>query len=163
MIKYIHKHIKWLRIQSVMVVVFAMVFTYWLYLVGTFVIKVKDDFISRAVVFIPLSKYHYKGEFVITAYSDREGETDNRPWETSTGHHVNKNTVAVSRDLLGKAFYPGDIVYIEEIQTYGVVDDKMAGVTAKGIIQTKMLDKFYFDRNVVDSFGSKRCHVYVVW
>lgn len=162
LIKYIHRHIKWVKIQTFMVIIFVMVFSYWLYIAGKFLISVKNDFISRAIVFLPLHKYHYVGEFRITAYSDRVEETDDRPWETSTGHHVNKNTLAVSRDLLGKTFYAGDIVYIEELQLYGVVDDKMAAITSKGFIQTRMLDKFYFDRDTVDKFGSRKCHVYVV-
>lgn len=156
------RHLRWVKFQTFMVIIFVMVFSYWAYIGGKFLIGVTDDFISRSLVFMPLHKFKYLGVFKVTAYSDRVEETDIKPEETFTGKRVNRNSLAVSHDLYKKVLFPQDIVYIEEIQSFGVVDDLMADANAKGTVQRKWIDKFYFDRHTVDSFGLKKCHVYVV-
>lgn len=38
-------------------------------------------------------------EVTVTAYSSTRGQTDDNPWETSTGEHVGPSGAALSRDL----------------------------------------------------------------
>lgn len=70
----------------------------------------------------------YLGTLQITSYRSVPNQTDDSPFHTSTGQHVHKDGVAVSRDLLKRWGGPieyGDFIYIEG---YGVkvVNDCMA-------------------------------------
>lgn len=67
------------------------------------------------------------GKLTITSYRSVPEQTDDSPFITSTGEHVNPHGVAVSQDLLTKNGGPidyGDLLYIEG---YGfkVVNDTM--------------------------------------
>lgn len=68
------------------------------------------------------------GNMTITSYRSIPEQTDNTPFITATGEHVNPHGIALSRDLLKRWGGPvdyGDYVYLEG---YGikVVNDCMA-------------------------------------
>jgi 3D (Asp-Asp-Asp) domain-containing protein len=63
------------------------------------------------------------GSFPVTSYRSVHNQTDNSPFITSTGEHVNKMGCAVSQDLLkSKTVHYGDLIYIEDLGFYRIND-----------------------------------------
>jgi len=56
------------------------------------------------------------GNLTVTSYQSLESQTDSTPFITSTGEHVSRHGVALSRDLLRRWNGPvsyGDLIFIE--------------------------------------------------
>lgn len=68
------------------------------------------------------------GNVAVTSYRSVPNQTDDTPFHTSTGEHVNERGIAVSRDLLKRWGGPlnyGDQVYIDGVG-FKYVNDCMA-------------------------------------
>lgn len=150
-----HKWLFRLSITRTIINLLALAGLVWVIFVG---IQYGKDIIPQIkFTGVPLFKFKYIGEVEVTAYANRPKETDSTPNITSIGERVRWNTVAVSQNLLKeKRIFYGDIIWIEELQEFRVVSDTM-----NARIKNRF-DVFYFDFNKVDTFGVKKCHIYLV-
>ena len=149
-----HKWLFGLSLTRTVINLLAFLGLVWVIFVG---IQYGKDIIPQIkFTGVPLFKFKYIGYYDTTSYSDRVEETDSTPNITSTDRRVRKNVVAISQDLLKSRLKYGDIVYIEELNEFRVVEDCM------NVRITKRFDLFYFDRNKVDNFGLKKFHYYKV-
>jgi len=80
----------------------------------------------------------------ITAYANRVKETDNSPNITRSGRMVYEGSAAVSQDLWNKEIFFGDILYVEKLDRYFVVEDTM------NIRLTKRIDIFTYNYKMSD-------------
>ena len=94
----------------------------------------------------------------VTCYCNRPEETDSTPNHTATGRIVYEGSCAVSQDLFNKTIMPGDIVYVELLRKYFIVEDTM-NIRHKRAIDIFM-DKKYLKK--ASDFGMKRSNVYVM-
>lgn len=100
----------------------------------------------------------FLGTMQVTSYRSVPNQTDDSPYYTSIGEHVNCHGIAVSRDLLKRWGGPlnyGDAVYVEG---YGlkIVNDVMG---AKSI---KALDIWVETANEEKKIGVKHKRVWVL-
>ena len=96
--------------------------------------EVKVEVPESLVITIP-QKYDLTGveytkrilnDITITSYNNHTEQTDDSPNITSTNRPVRENMVAVSPDLLSKGLIKyGDLVYIDCIEQWYVVEDTM--------------------------------------
>lgn len=61
----------------------------------------------------------------VTCYSNRKKETDDSPNHAATGRFVYEGSIAVSQDLFRKKIFPGDVVFVQELNRYFIVEDTM--------------------------------------
>lgn len=81
----------------------------------------------------------------ITAYANRVKETDSSPNITRSGRMVYEGSAAVSQDLWNKEIFFGDILYVEKLNKYFVVEDTM------NIKLTRRIDVFTYNYKVADT------------
>lgn len=94
----------------------------------------------------------------ITCYTNRVEECDSTPNITATGRIVYEGSCAISQDLFRVKVKPGDIVYVETIKKYFVVEDTMNKKN------TQHLDIFMFKKHLKKArqFSCRRSSVYVL-
>ena len=107
----------------------------------------------------------------ITCYTNRVQETDSTPHHTASGRIVYEGSCAVSQDLYGPVLkrklkdwtpgtgiWPGDILYIENMKRYFIVEDTM------NVRHKKHVDLFLYKTNLkkAQEFGYKKSDVYVL-
>ena len=106
-----------------------------------------EDFLRPVEITIPV-RYKFTADigiiiekytgFTITCYSNRKEETDDTPNHTATGRMVYDGSCAVSQDYFRKKIFPGDILYVKELDRFFIVED------TTNPRHKKLVDVFYF-------------------
>lgn len=91
----------------------------------------------------------------VTAYSPREGETDDTPFFTATNRKVRHGIVAVSRDLFDQGWVFGRKVYIKSLGIF-TIDDLMAET------KRNQIDIFMFDTQEALNFGKRTLEAHLL-
>ncbi len=104
----------------------------------------------------------FVGTMTVTSYRSIPTQTDDSPFYTSIGEHVNVHGVAVSRDLLdrwGGPIHYGDVIFIEDVG-YKVVNDTMhERWTNRVDVWVETLDK---EHRFYSKFKNKQLKVWIV-
>jgi len=64
-------------------------------------------------------------EVMVTVYTNRKEETDNTPDVGADGRMVYEGSIAVSQDLYKKKIFPGELVYVQTLKKWFIVEDSM--------------------------------------
>lgn len=92
----------------------------------------------------------------VTSYRSVPSQTDDSPYYTSIGEHVNPNGVAVSQDLLkSKKVHYGDVLYIEGVG-FKHVNDCMAARHRNAV------DVWVETYDQEKKFGVKRKQIWII-
>ena len=96
-------------------------------------------------------------KMTVTMYTNRVEETDNAP-DIGAGRMVYEGSCAVSQELFNKTVHAGDIVYVELLKKYYIVEDTM------NQRYTKHIDIFTYKKNLktAQDFGAKMSDIYVI-
>ena len=100
----------------------------------------------------------------ITCYTNRVEECDSTPNHTATGRIVYEGSCAISQDLFRKEIFPGDIVYVEKLKKYFMVEDTMAVQSKSGTLQNTWVDIFMYRKDLkkAGDFGLQKSNVYII-
>jgi 3D (Asp-Asp-Asp) domain-containing protein len=102
-----------------------------------------------------IQKLDRKRVVTVTAYSPREGETDDTPFITASNAKVREGIVAVSRDLFDKGWVFGKKVYIKGMGVF-TIEDLMARR------KRNQIDIFMYDTDNAIAFGRKKMEAYLL-
>lgn len=115
-----------------------------------------DKIVVPTVYKLPENHTTYNFDNVkVTAYNNVPNQTDSTPNITASNRPVYEGSVALSRDFFKKGVRYGDLLYIDCIDSWHIVEDKMNARF------TNRVDIFLFDTDLSKGIN-KDCNIQVI-